>query len=155
MNKDVIIACDFNGKEQLFAFLDKFKEEKPYLKVGMELFYASGNQIIKEIKFYKDEFFCKISKKNFKKIAKTKSKIIERNEAKNAICKQTYENFEIILVENNSKDSSYELCLSLEKEDSRIRALQIKEKGTSLARKKGVENAKGKYIIFSDQDLPE
>ena len=37
MKKDVIIACDFNGKEQLFDFLDKFKEEKPYLKVGMEL----------------------------------------------------------------------------------------------------------------------
>lgn len=50
MNKDVIIACDFNGKEQLFAFLDKFKEEKPYLKVGMELFYAGGAEIIKEIK---------------------------------------------------------------------------------------------------------
>lgn len=50
MNKDVIIACDFNGKEQLFAFLDKFKEEKLYLKVGMELFYASGNEIVREIK---------------------------------------------------------------------------------------------------------
>ena len=40
MNKDVIIACDFNGKEQLFNFLDHFKEEKLYLKVGMELFCA-------------------------------------------------------------------------------------------------------------------
>ncbi len=51
MNKDVIIACDFNSAEQLFSFLDKFDGvEKPYLKVGMELFYASGNQIIKEIK---------------------------------------------------------------------------------------------------------
>ena len=50
MKKDVIIACDFNGKEQLFAFLDKFKEEKPYLKVGMELFYAGGVEIVKEIK---------------------------------------------------------------------------------------------------------
>ena len=50
MNKDVIIACDFNGKEQLFNFLDKFKEEKPYLKVGMELFYAGGVEIVKEIK---------------------------------------------------------------------------------------------------------
>ena len=51
MNKDVIIACDFNGKEQLFNFLDKFSEsEKPYLKVGMELFYAGGVEIIKEIK---------------------------------------------------------------------------------------------------------
>ncbi len=51
MNKDVIIACDFNSAEQLFNFLDKFDGvEKPYLKVGMELFYASGNQIIKEIK---------------------------------------------------------------------------------------------------------
>ena len=50
MKKDVIIACDFNGKEQLFDFLDKFKEEKPYLKVGMELFYAGGVEILKEIK---------------------------------------------------------------------------------------------------------
>lgn len=50
MNKDVIIACDFNGKEQLFNFLDKFKEEKLYLKVGMELFYAGGSEIVKEIK---------------------------------------------------------------------------------------------------------
>ena len=50
MKKDVIIACDFNGKEQLFNFLDKFKEEKPYLKVGMELFYAGGVEIVKEIK---------------------------------------------------------------------------------------------------------
>ena len=50
MKKDVIIACDFNSKEQLFNFLDKFKEEKPYLKVGMELFYAGGVEIVKEIK---------------------------------------------------------------------------------------------------------
>ncbi len=50
MNKDVIIACDFNGKEQLMNFLDKFTEEKPYLKVGMELFYATGTDIIREIK---------------------------------------------------------------------------------------------------------
>ena len=50
MNKDVIIACDFNGKEQLYAFLDNFKEEKLFLKVGMELFYAAGTEIVKEIK---------------------------------------------------------------------------------------------------------
>ena len=51
MNKDVIIACDFNSKEQLFSFLDKFDgSEKPYLKVGMELFYAGGIEIVKEIK---------------------------------------------------------------------------------------------------------
>lgn len=51
MKKDVIIACDFNSKEQLISFLDKFDgSEKPYLKVGMELFYASGVEIIKEIK---------------------------------------------------------------------------------------------------------
>jgi orotidine-5'-phosphate decarboxylase len=50
MNKDVIIACDFNGKEQLYKFLDNFKEEKLYLKVGMELFYAGGSEIVKEIK---------------------------------------------------------------------------------------------------------
>lgn len=50
MSKDVIIACDFNSKKEVFDFLDKFTEEKPYLKIGMELFYAEGPEIVKEIK---------------------------------------------------------------------------------------------------------
>ena len=50
MGKDVIIACDFADKESVLAFLDKFTEEKPFVKIGMELFYAEGPAIVKEIK---------------------------------------------------------------------------------------------------------
>ena len=50
MGKDVIIACDFASKEQVMAFLDKFVDAKPFVKIGMELFYAEGPQIVKEIK---------------------------------------------------------------------------------------------------------
>ena len=52
MSKDVILACDFNSKADLMTFLDKFENEdrKPFLKVGMELFYAEGPAIVKEIK---------------------------------------------------------------------------------------------------------
>lgn len=50
MAKDVIIACDFSSKEDVVSFLDKFKEESLYIKIGMELFYAEGPSIIKEIK---------------------------------------------------------------------------------------------------------
>ena len=50
MNKDVIIACDFPGAAQTYAFLDLFTEEKPFVKIGMELFYAEGPQIVREIK---------------------------------------------------------------------------------------------------------
>ena len=52
MSKDVIIACDFNSKADLMTFLDKFENEdrKPFLKDGMELFYAEGPAIVKEIK---------------------------------------------------------------------------------------------------------
>ncbi len=50
MNKDVIVACDFSSKEATYAFLDKFTEEKPFVKIGMELFYAEGPEIVKEIK---------------------------------------------------------------------------------------------------------
>lgn len=50
MSKDVIIACDFNSKADLMAFLENFKEEKPFLKIGMELFYAEGPAIVKEVK---------------------------------------------------------------------------------------------------------
>jgi len=50
MNKDVIIACDFSSKEETLTFLEQFKEEKPYIKIGMELFYAEGSEIVKVIK---------------------------------------------------------------------------------------------------------
>ena len=50
MAKDVIIACDFSSAEQTFAFLDKFTEEKPFVKIGMELYYAEGPSIVRAIK---------------------------------------------------------------------------------------------------------
>lgn len=50
MGKDVIIACDFAGAAETFAFLDKFSGRKPFVKIGMELFYAEGPEIVREIK---------------------------------------------------------------------------------------------------------
>ena len=50
MGKDVIIACDFSSKEACMSFLDKFENEKPFVKIGMELYYAEGPAIVKEIK---------------------------------------------------------------------------------------------------------
>lgn len=48
--RDVIVACDFKSAEDTYAFLDLFKEEKPFVKIGMELFYAEGPAIVREIK---------------------------------------------------------------------------------------------------------
>ena len=50
MGKDVIVACDFAGKAQTLEFLDKFTGQKPFVKIGMELFYAEGPDIVREIK---------------------------------------------------------------------------------------------------------
>ena len=50
MGKDVIIACDFASAKETFAFLDKFEGKKPFVKIGMELYYAEGPSIVKEIK---------------------------------------------------------------------------------------------------------
>lgn len=50
MGKDVIIACDFDSKQKTLAFLDKFTGRKPFVKIGMELFYAEGPSIVREIK---------------------------------------------------------------------------------------------------------
>lgn len=50
MGKDVIIACDFSSAKDTFDFLDKFTDEKPFVKIGMELYYAEGPSIVKEIK---------------------------------------------------------------------------------------------------------
>ncbi|MBQ6815671.1 MAG: orotidine-5'-phosphate decarboxylase [Clostridia bacterium] len=50
MGKDVIVACDFASAEAVYNFLDKFTDKKPFVKIGMELFYAAGPEIVKQIK---------------------------------------------------------------------------------------------------------
>ena len=50
MGKDVIVALDFDGREKTLAFLDQFTEEKPFVKIGMELFYAEGPSVVREIR---------------------------------------------------------------------------------------------------------
>lgn len=50
MKKDVIIACDFASPEATYEFLDKFTDEKPFIKIGMELFYAGGPEIVRELR---------------------------------------------------------------------------------------------------------
>lgn len=50
MNKDVIIACDFASAEETYRFLDKMGDVKPYVKIGMELYYAEGPAIVRELK---------------------------------------------------------------------------------------------------------
>lgn len=50
MGKDVIVACDFSSATAVYEFLDKFTDRKPFVKIGMELFYAEGPSIVKEIK---------------------------------------------------------------------------------------------------------
>lgn len=50
MGKDVIVACDFSSADEVYRFLKRFKEKKPFVKIGMELYYAEGPQIVKNIK---------------------------------------------------------------------------------------------------------
>ena len=50
MGKDVIVACDFSSKQEVMNFLDKFQGKKPFVKIGMELYYSAGPEIVKEIK---------------------------------------------------------------------------------------------------------
>lgn len=50
MGKDVIVACDFSSRADVMSFLDKFTDKKPFVKIGMELYYAEGPQIVRDIK---------------------------------------------------------------------------------------------------------
>ena len=62
MQHDVIIACDFKSAEDTFKFLDLFRGEarKPFLKIGMDLFYAEGPEIVREITGYSSTSSCTI-----------------------------------------------------------------------------------------------
>ncbi len=57
MGKDVIVACDFASGRDTLAFLDKFAGKKPFVKIGMELFYAEGPQIVRELKLRGHKIF--------------------------------------------------------------------------------------------------
>ncbi len=70
----------------------------------------------------------------------------------NSVCAQTYENIEVILVNDGSKDRSAELCDMLARKDNRITVIHKKNGGVSTARNSGIESARGKYILFVDSD---
>lgn len=70
----------------------------------------------------------------------------------NSILKQTYKNLEIILVNDGSTDKTLKICKQYEKQDSRIKIINKKNEGVSIARNRGLEIARGKYIYFADAD---
>jgi len=69
-----------------------------------------------------------------------------------SILSQSYSNFELLLVDDGSKDSSLEICREFEKKDSRIKVFAKENGGVSTARNLGIENAQGEYICFVDSD---
>ncbi len=76
MGKDVIIACDFPTKEKVMEFLDKFKEEKPYVKIGMELFYGAGPEIVREIKKRGHKIFLDLKLHDIPNTVKSAMKVL-------------------------------------------------------------------------------
>ena len=78
MGKDVIIACDFSSKEETLAFLDKFSVKKPYVKVGMELFYAEGPEIVREIKARGHQIFLDLKLHDIPNTVKKSMSVLSR-----------------------------------------------------------------------------
>lgn len=78
MGKDVIIACDFSSKEETLAFLDKFSGKKPYVKVGMELFYAEGPEIVREIKSRGHQIFLDLKLHDIPNTVKKSMSVLSR-----------------------------------------------------------------------------
>lgn len=78
MGKDVIIACDFSSKEETLAFLDKFSGKKPYVKIGMELFYAEGPAIVREIKARGNRIFLDLKLHDIPNTVKKSMAVLSR-----------------------------------------------------------------------------
>jgi orotidine-5'-phosphate decarboxylase len=78
MGKDVIIACDFSSKEETLAFLDKFSGKKPYVKIGMELFYAEGPEIVREIKARGHQIFLDLKLHDIPNTVKKSMSVLSR-----------------------------------------------------------------------------
>lgn len=78
MGKDVIIACDFSSKEETLAFLDKFSGKKPYVKIGMELFYAEGPEIVRGIKARGHQIFLDLKLHDIPNTVKKSMSVLSR-----------------------------------------------------------------------------
>ncbi len=78
MKRDVIIACDFASAEQTFTFLDKFSEEKPFVKIGMELFYAEGPEIVRQIKARGHQIFLDLKLHDIPNTVKKSMSVLSR-----------------------------------------------------------------------------
>ena len=78
MGKDVIIACDFSSKEETLTFLDKFAGKKPYVKIGMELFYAEGPEIVREIKARGHQIFLDLKLHDIPNTVKKSMSVLSR-----------------------------------------------------------------------------
>ena len=78
MGKDVIVACDFSSKEEVMSFLDKFTEEKPFVKIGMELYYAEGPAIVREIKARGHKIFLDLKLHDIPNTVKKSMSVLSR-----------------------------------------------------------------------------
>lgn len=80
MGKDVIVACDFDSAEKVFAFLDRFEglDRKPFVKIGMELYYAEGPSIVKEIKHRGHKIFLDLKLHDIPNTVKKSMAVLSR-----------------------------------------------------------------------------
>ena len=78
MGKDVIVACDFASKQDVMKFLDLFQDEKPFVKIGMELFYAEGPSIVREIKARGHKIFLDLKLHDIPNTVKKSMSVLSR-----------------------------------------------------------------------------
>ena len=78
MNHDVIIALDFPSAADVYAFLDRFAEEKPFVKIGMELFYAEGPEIVRQIKARGHKIFLDLKLHDIPNTVKSAMRVLSR-----------------------------------------------------------------------------
>ena len=78
MNHDVIIALDFPSAQEVYAFLDRFQQEKPFVKIGMELFYAEGPEIVRQIKARGHKIFLDLKLHDIPNTVKSAMRVLSR-----------------------------------------------------------------------------
>ena len=152
MGKDVIVALDFDSKEKTLAFLDRFTEEKPFVKIGMELFYAEGPAIVREIRRRGHRIFLDLKLHDIPNTVRKAMAALSPAQRKQMEQMMAAQGLDIGLGGNGAKGQTVKVCVT--PEQAAMDEMPQQDGGTQKVQRMDASTLKMNFQCKGDADTP-